>query len=131
MMWKINENIIITKKNLEEDNQYLYEVDRYGQFLFPSWVLKLGLIDNSLYVYIEMLHKLLSLSIKNNWVDKDDKVYIHYESEELKKKLIKNNIIFNSEEGIDKNLDLLIDKGFILKEETNKYYFRHITFNFK
>ena len=130
-MWKINENIIITKKNLEEDNQYLYEVDRYGQFLFPSWVLKLGLIDNSLYVYIEMLHKLLSLSIKNNWVDKDDKVYIHYESEELKKKLIKNNIIFNSEEGIDKNLDLLIDKGFILKEETNKYYFRHITFNFK
>ncbi|WP_028856028.1 replication initiator protein A [Psychrilyobacter atlanticus] len=130
-MWKIDKNLIITKKDLEEDNKYIYEVDRYGQFLFPNWVLKLGLIDNSLYVYIEMLHKLLSSSIKNNWVDKDNKVFIYYDNEELKKNLIENNITFNPEEDLDNILNLLIDREFILKEETNKYYFRHITFNFK
>ncbi|UUV18375.1 replication initiator protein A [Fusobacteria bacterium ZRK30] len=127
-MWKINKNLIITKKDLEEDNKYIYEVDRYGQFLFPSWVLKLDLTDNALYVYIEILNRLLSLSIKNNWIDKDDKAYIYYDGEELQKKLIGNNIIFKPEEDIGKILDLLINRGFILREKTNKYYFRHIKF---
>lgn len=127
-MREINKNLIITKKDLEEDNKYIYEVDRYGQFLFPNWVLELGLTDSPLYVYIEMLNKLLSSSIKNNWIDKGNKVYIYYDSKELQKNLIKNNTIFKPGENIDKILDLLTDRGFVLKEKTNKYYFRHIEF---
>lgn len=127
-MLEINKNIIITKKDLEEDAKYRYEVDRYGQFLFPNWVLNLGLLDNSLYIYIEMLSRLLTLSIKNNWIDKDGKVYIYYSNEELERNLSKNDIIFNSEEDIRKNIIFLIDSGLILKEEINKYYFNHIKF---
>ena len=127
-MLEINKNIIIAKKDLEEDAKYKYEVDRYGQFLFPNWVLNLGLIDNPLYIYIEMLTRLLTLSIKNNWIDKDSNVYIYYSNEELERNLSKNDIIFKSEEDIRKNIIFLIDKGLILKEEINKYYFNHIKF---
>lgn len=131
-MLEINKNIIITKKDLEKNAEYKYEVDRYGQFLFPKWLFNLGLLENPLYLYIEMFSRLLTMSIKNNWVEKDDKVYIYYSNKELEKNLSGNDTFFNSEEDIKKNIIFLIDKGFIIKEETigekNKYYFNRIKF---
>lgn len=131
-MSEINKNIIITRKDLEDGEKYKYEVDRYGQFLFPNWVLNLGLSEDPLYIYIEMLSRLLTLSIKNNWVDKDDKVYIYYSNKELEKNLNRNDIFFNSEQEITKKIFFLIEKGLILKEEMtgekNKYYLNRIKF---
>lgn len=131
-MTEINKNIIITRKDLEDSEKYKYEVDRYGQFLFPNWVLNLGLSEDPLYIYIEMLSRLLTLSIKNNWIDKDDKVYIYYSNKELEKNLNRNDIFFNSEQEITKNIIFLIEKGLILKEEMtgekNKYYLNRIKF---
>lgn len=131
-MSEINKNIIITREDLEDGEKYKYEVDRYGQFLFPNWVLNLGLSESPLYIYIEMLSRLLTLSIKNNWIDKDDKVYIYYSNKELEKNLNRNDIFFNSEQEITKKIFFLIEKGLILKEEMtgekNKYYLNRIKF---
>ena len=129
-MVEINENILITKKNLEGDEIYRCEVDRYGQFLFPKWILEIGLVGDPLYVYIEMIERLETLSIKNNWVDSDGKVYILYGNEEMEETLNKDKILLNSKNDIKQSINFLLGKKFILKKEAideeNKYFFKAI-----
>lgn len=116
---------IVTEDILKENKKYKYEVDKYGRFLFPSWILDLGLFDDSLYIYIEMLAKLINSSIKEGWIDNNHNAYIYYTKEELKKDLEKKDIIFKSEENFNKSLKILFNRNFIVadKSKLDKYYF--------